>query len=574
MSISKPKNSDLAFFTSVVWNGLLGNRHVILIFILILFSLFCSCVFEAYADDHFSNLSKTLEKGTEDSPIFSYVLFYTLHLLFGWIHNHLFYTNIHFLKSVLYRYLMKMYLNCHPKSFDNVGTGKICSIIHKQVDSLIFLLKNVFLRLVYNLAYISLFIIRLYKDKKLELSTKIVFVSLLAFVALFICYNCHIAYIYKKRLIDVEHTNSHALLDIFKNMTVVKAFNNESFEISKFNSLMGDQISFGYTFYFFESLFMVCFKILLLIGLLVPIHIANLDANNPFINPHAIYQFFVTFNSFKRKISGLKDCIYKVFDKFIDTSASSTINVILVDKIRKTELITGQTLDISFENTAIYLDGKLIFDHFSLEIPFGTKIAITGRNGAGKSTIIKALLGLIDYNGEMLIDGKSIRKIDEKTLHDAISYVPQEPHLFNTTVMDNLKYGKNISDEEVVQKCIECGVHSIFKNLEKGYLTIVGESAKNISGGQAQIINFMRAIIKDAPIFLLDEPTSNLDYSTSNFIVSTVFNILKDKTVFLSTHNPQHLLKFDKILNINEKKIRVYNGYKEFAADPKYEFKL
>lgn len=570
MGVSKPKNSDLFFFTSVVWNGLLSNGYVVLLFVLILFSLFCSCIFEAHADDHFSRLSKALEKSAEASPVSSYILFYTLHLLFGWIHNHLFYTNIHFLKSVLYRYLMTMYLNCHPKSFDGVGTGKICSIIHRQVDSLIFLLKNVFLRLFYNLAYISLFIIGLHKDKSLELSTKVMFVSLLALVVLFICYNCYVAYIYKKRLIDAEHTNSHALLDIFKNMAIVKAFNNESFEVSKFNSLMGTQILLGYTFYFFETVFMVSFKVLLLAGLLVPIQVAS----NTCINPHAIYQFFVTFNSFKRKVNGLKDCIYKVFDKFIDTSASSMVNIILVDRIKKTELLSRKSLNISFDNAAIHLDGKLIFAHFSLEIPFGTKVAITGRNGAGKSTIIKALLGMVDYSGEMLIDGKPIRRIDEKALRDMISYVPQDPHLFNTTVMDNLKYGRKISDEEVVQKCIECGVHDVFRGLENGYSTTVGESAKHISGGQAQIINFMRAIIKDAPIVLLDEPTSNLDHNTSSFILSAVFNTLKNKTVFFSTHNPHHLVKFDIILNINEKRVRVYNGYAEFVADPKHEFKL
>lgn len=572
MNFKFVKPSDLNFFILIVKNSLLKDRKTIFILSSIVISLFCSCIFETLADNRFSKLSLALEKNDKSNPILDYLGFYSLHLLFGWMHNHLFCTNIHYLKSVIYKYLIQRYLDCNSKSISSVGTGKLCSIINKQVDSLIFLLKNVLLKLFYTLSYVYLFFIFLYKNTELETNTKLVFVGIFAISLLYIFTTCFIAYRYKKKLIDTEHSNSHALLDIIKNMTIIKVFNNKFFEISKFNKLMSTQISLGYTFYTFECLFMVGFKILLLSALLIPLQLVRFGV----LDFHVIYSFFTNFGFFKRRINELKDCTYTVFDLFIDTLAHSTINTMPSNNINviNSENLISKTPSLVFNNLGISLDEKLIFDHFSYIIPFGSKVAITGINGAGKSTIIKSILGMIEYNGEILINDKEIKRIREDSLHNAFSYVPQEPHLFNITVMDNLKYGNNISDTEIIKKCIDCGVHKIFKSLENGYYTIVGENSKNISGGQAQIINFMRAVIKDSPIFLLDEPTSNLDHKTSNFIISTIFNILKNRTVIFSTHNPHHLVNFDIILNINENKIRVYDGYKDFISDPEYENKL
>lgn len=588
------KNSDFAVFQAIIREGLLKNRQMAATFALIAAFVTLSCVFEVYAD----NFKKDAMKHPEDiTTVTAYICLYSIHWMFGWLHNRLFYSNLHFMKSLIYQHLMEKYLSCPHTSFGAVGTGKICSIIHKQADAVTFLLKNAVLELFYNVFYLVFFFVNLAFDVTISLGIKGVFAGLLVGAALHTCYMCYVLLDKKRRLIYTEHTNSHALLDIFRNVTVVKTFNNETSEIGRYHMLMRKQVSEGEAFYSFETSQNALFKSVLFICAVAPwIYTVVGSRRTAYGDPadkgaggalleqvggtdlsltavREIVGYFNQFCSFKGKVTGLKNCVYVIFDKFVDSSATSVINVQPASTPNRTLKLPPSDLEIRFSNAAIYIDDMLIFNDFSLLVPFGRKIAITGRNGAGKSTIIKTLLGMLAHCGEITMGGMPLPELSTQALHNAISYVPQEPSLFNTTVIENLKYGRRISDEEVIKRCIECGVHQMFVNLEHGYQTVVGEGATSISGGQAQMINFMRAVIKNAPIFLLDEPTSNLDNYTSNLLLSIVFTMLRDKTVFFSTHNPAHLQRFDQILNINERRVGVYT-YEEFVADPEHGNKL
>jgi ABC-type multidrug transport system fused ATPase/permease subunit len=136
------------------------------------------------------------------------------------------------------------------------------------------------------------------------------------------------------------------------------------------------------------------------------------------------------------------------------------------------------------------------------------------------------------------------------------------------TILENLKFGNNkISNDTVLDLCKAYKTHNIFKHFENGYSTNVGESGKFLSGGQKQQLSFMRAVIKDSDIYLIDEPTSNLDKKSEFEMLNLVFEKMTKKTVIAIIHNPKFLEKFDKILGVHDGVISVYTSYDDFLMD-------
>lgn len=560
----------LKMLTDIIFKGILSEYFSILIFTLILISLGVSCYYESSADTIFDDFVQIQKEVINISLSKLYIRHYIFHMIFGWLHNFLFYSYSQYMKSLIYKFLLKKYLKLNVVDFSSIGTGKISSSIHKQADSTIFFLSNILLNFFYSIFYMGLFFIKIYRSNKLTFWLKMLFVIVFIAILLLIMLSCFISFKHKSVLLKAEHSNSHALLDILRNFTIVKAFNREKYELHKFEDQMKSQINLGFVFYKFETLTNLMFKMLLFSCLMTVILSKSfplqLTSNN-----QIFFVFLGLFIRFRKHINVIRDSIFKINDKFVE-SVTCELNSIPTENSKV--IVSGSTAKIDFADTSIHYDSNLVFSNLNISINQGDKIAITGRNGVGKSTIMKSLMGMQSYEGEILINGISISEINEASLREFISYVPQEPNLFDTTVMDNLKYGRDISDEEVFRKCEECGVHSMFKGLENGYMTIVGENCKNISGGQAQMINFMRAYIKDAPIFLLDEPTSALDYSTSKKLMDMVFDHLKHKIVMLTTHNPTHLNRFDKVINIFSNQAVVYQTPESFLNDNSFEYKM
>lgn len=563
MNKTGKKESDFALFWEILTEGLLKRGRTWIMLTIVCFLILFSCIFEICADV----LKKKALKAPLDAYIvLSYITFYSLHITLGWLHNHIFYCNFHYMKSLLYQHLVEKYLHCNQKSFTAVGTGRICSIVNKQVDDVMLLLKHFLLELLYNIAYLLFFFNNLLTSND-PIFIKMVFFGLVVGTAIYMYTVCRISLPKKKKLVKSIHSNSNALLDIFRNIVIIKTFNTESVEVERYKSHMLPQIIFGSEFYFFEMLQVLGFKLILFLSHIIPwIYTLQTHTNANSIST-ATAMYFTEFFNFKTKISTIKNSIYTIFDTFANISGSAINITETPTAFHRTAIALKDRFDVRFERVGISMENLVIFNDFTFTAASGQKIAITGRNGSGKSTVIRALLGTTDCTGKILFSDVDIQEIDEKTIHDVISYVPPTPNLFNMTVMHNLKYGNQISDETVVEKCIQCGVHEMFSKLENGYQTVVGEDSVNVSEGQAQMINVMRGVIKNAPIFLMDEPTSNLDNYTSNMILHIVFDVLKDKTVFLSTHNPAHLAKFDAILNINNKQVRVFT-HDEFLADP------
>lgn len=198
-----------------------------------------------------------------------------------------------------------------------------------------------------------------------------------------------------------------------------------------------------------------------------------------------------------------------------------------------------------------------VFQDKSVLISPKQKVGLVGYSGSGKTTFINLLLRLYEVeSGKILIDGQDIRIVTQDSLHEAIAVIPQEPFLFHRSLMDNIRYGRlDASEAEVIQAAEQVKIHEFINRLPDGYNTLVGERGIKLSGGQRQKIALARAILKNAPILILDEATSHLDSLTEHALITALDQFMRNKTTIVIAHRLSTLLKMDRILVFDDGKI-------------------
>lgn len=214
--------------------------------------------------------------------------------------------------------------------------------------------------------------------------------------------------------------------------------------------------------------------------------------------------------------------------------------------------------EIVFDNVEFkYKGGELLFNQQSITIHAGQKIGLVGYSGSGKSTFVNLILRLFDVtSGRIMIDGQDIRDVTQASLHATIGTIAQDPSLFHRTVMENIRYGKpDATDQEVYDAARETHAHEFIMALPDGYNSLVGERGTKLSGGQRQRIAIARAILKNAPILILDEATSQLDTETERYIQDALKKIMPGKTAMVIAHRLSTLLSMDRILVFDQGKI-------------------
>jgi ATP-binding cassette subfamily B protein len=213
---------------------------------------------------------------------------------------------------------------------------------------------------------------------------------------------------------------------------------------------------------------------------------------------------------------------------------------------------------IQFENVTFdYNKGKKIFENKSITIPAQERVGLVGYSGSGKTTFINLILRFFNVkSGRILIDGQDISQVSQHSLRAAISMIPQDTTLFHRTLMENIRYGNSsASDEEVLSASKRACCDDFISLLPEGYNTLVGERGIKLSGGQRQRIAIARAILKNAPIVILDEATSQLDSLTEETIQSSLKELMASKTTIVIAHRLSTLLNMDRILVFREGKI-------------------
>lgn len=211
--------------------------------------------------------------------------------------------------------------------------------------------------------------------------------------------------------------------------------------------------------------------------------------------------------------------------------------------------------NIKFQNITIYNGDRLILNKIDCEINGSEKTALIGNIGTGKTTLIKALLGLLKYEGTIKVDGFDIKQLGNEFISKNIAYIPQNPRLFNRSIFENLTYGTQFTKQEIIHLLKEYGMYDFFMQFENGIDSSVGSNGDKLSGGQRQLVFILRSIIQNKKIFVLDEPTSSLDENHKNMLFR-LLNTQNDKTIIVITHDKEILHFFDTILLLEHNKIK------------------
>ncbi|MBR3999553.1 MAG: ABC transporter ATP-binding protein, partial [Clostridia bacterium] len=226
--------------------------------------------------------------------------------------------------------------------------------------------------------------------------------------------------------------------------------------------------------------------------------------------------------------------------------------------------------DIRFDDVSFkYPDGdEYILEHFNLEIPHGTNVAIVGETGAGKSTLVNLVCRFFEpTSGRLLIDGRDARERSQLWLHRNIGYVLQTPHLFSGTIRDNLRYGAPDADDEEIMEALKLvSADGIVERSEKGLDTQVGEGGDLLSTGEKQLISFARAILCNPKILVLDEATSSIDTVTERLIQSAIQKVIRGRTSFVIAHRLSTIRDADIILVVRDGKIIESGRHRELMA--------
>lgn len=254
------------------------------------------------------------------------------------------------------------------------------------------------------------------------------------------------------------------------------------------------------------------------------------------------------------------------------TPMINRIKEIMTQKLQKGVETELNNYDIELKNVYFSYDKESpVLENISFKANQGEVTAIVGESGSGKTSILRLISRLYDYNtGEILIDGKDIKGISTKSLFEKISVVFQDVTLFNTSIMENIRIGKQDATEDEVKlaaKLANCD--EFIEKLPKGYETIIGENGLELSGGQRQRLSIARAFLKDAPILILDEISANLDVDNEKKIQESLNRLIKNKTVIIISHRMKSIENVDKIVVIDKGKVESIGTHKELLEKSK-----
>jgi ATP-binding cassette, subfamily B, bacterial len=224
---------------------------------------------------------------------------------------------------------------------------------------------------------------------------------------------------------------------------------------------------------------------------------------------------------------------------------------------------------IAFDHVRFeYHDNQEVLKDLDLVIASREKVALIGSSGAGKTTVAKLLLRLYDISGGAIrIDDQDIARVTQESLRSSIAFVPQEPMLFHRSLMDNIRYGRQgATDEEVIEAAKRAHCHEFISRYPEGFRTMVGERGVKLSGGERQRIAIARAILKDAPILVLDEATSSLDSESERLIQDALLRLMEGKTVIAIAHRLSTVMHMDRLVVMERGAVALAGTHGELLA--------
>lgn len=457
--------------------------------------------------------------------------------------------------------------------YTNERLGEINTILHKDVDNMSLVVGHMWSRMFGDFLIGAVVFVGLANiDIKLALIMAVSVPIALAFL-----------YMTIKQSEKIENQNNLSLLDMVslfveyvRGIPVLKSFsNNKSLD----NELMNKTKRFGETsksasrfkakqLSIFGFLLDIGYLVLLIAGTIFVVK-GNLDVLNFIIFAVISKEFYKPFASMEQH--------YMYYVSAVD-SYERLSKILYADVIPdKVDGIIPKDNDIAFENIGFsYEKDEFKMENLSFDIDEKTMTALVGESGSGKTTITNLLLRFYDVQqGKITLGGVDIRDIPYDELLDRISIVMQNVQLFDNTIEENIRVGKKgATKEEIIKAAKKARIHDFIMSLPEGYETDIGENGGILSGGQRQRISIARAFLKDAPILILDEMTSNVDPVNESLIQDAITELAKDRTVLVIAHHLRTIQKADQILVFQKGKLLEKGKHRELLEKDGYYKKL
>ena len=353
---------------------------------------------------------------------------------------------------------------------------------------------------------------------------------------------------------DTSNRTSGYLADMVTNINTVKAFGREHHEAQNAQHYIDRWHAASSRLKWGVIGATGAFSSLYAFGAIAAFIFAALAAQYGITSAGVVYLIFIYALNINRQLWSFNE-ITRTYNKVIGDADEMTKILYkeydLVDHSkRKLAPTKGEIIfsDVSF--THDNGEGEHVFETFNLSIPAGQRIGVVGHSGSGKTTLTRILLRFSDIDaGTITIDGQDINQVTQRSLHEAVAYVAQEPMLFHRALSENIAYGRqNATQDEIVAAAEKAHAADFINTLPKGYDTLVGERGVKLSGGQRQRIAIARAILKDAPILVLDEATSALDSESEKLIQASLETLMKRRTSIVIAHRLSTIAKLDRII--------------------------
>ena len=362
--------------------------------------------------------------------------------------------------------------------------------------------------------------------------------------------------------------------EMYAGQTVVKAFNAEEKTKNRFKELNDDLYKDSWKAQFYSGIMMPLMVFVANIVYALVLFVGGLIAKGQ-PNPFEFFSVIILFVIYSRMFNNQFSRIGQVAGQLLMAGAAAERIFELLDEEEmedeSNKVLTLKDVkgNIKFEHVTFgYNPDKIIINDFNADIKAGSKIAIVGPTGAGKTTLVNLLMRFYDINsGKIYIDGIDINDVKREEVHKVFSMVLQETWLFEGTVRDNLCFGRDdvVSDEELIEKASEAHIYHYISTMSKGFDTVLDEST-TISQGQKQLFTICRAMIENAPLIILDEATSNIDTRTEVLIQKAMDKLTKGRTSFVIAHRLQTIKDADLILVMNNGNIVEQGRHEELLA--------
>jgi len=344
-----------------------------------------------------------------------------------------------------------------------------------------------------------------------------------------------------------------AVLEYIQGMSIIKSFNltgkgdqkvQSALEFNKKSNLALERLFTPYVI--LQGLVLQVFSIVMIVAAVQFWRVGTMPLANALMT---VIMSFLVFAQIQSAGSGLS--LLRVVSSSID-HAEKTDHIPQLDAHGQT--ISPSKHDIVFKDVSFSYDHKMVLKHINLTIPDKTTTAIIGPSGSGKTTLCHLIARFWDPDtGSIEIGNSNVSAYTLESLMDQISMVFQTVYLFADTIENNIKFGKqNASHEEVVAAAKKACCHTFIEKLPQGYDTVIGEGGASLSGGEKQRISIARAILKDAPIVILDEATANVDPENEDRLQTAIEALTKNKTIIMIAHRLKTVRNADQILVLND----------------------